>query len=375
MNHMKKITYVYGFGREKKLNNNPNYSSDFLYGFDYFLNNKYEVNYIIASESTSFILIFIEKVLRKLTKLPFYMSTYLSWKNTKTLLSSEVLILTNDTIALSLLPVLIIHKYIKKGKILVIVMGLLSKPKPDKLSMFLQNVVIKLLLKISFKFIFLGKKEKDLANKKYQKYEYKLKYIPFCIDSNFWKCDEIEKEYDLVFIGNDGNRDFNFLIELINGLNDLKFLVISNNEILKNYFDSFKSENVDFLVGSLSESEIDDRKLKKLYSSSKISIIPLKETFQPSGQSVSLQSLSVGLPVIISSTSGNWFYGEKIDDEFLKVVSENEIELWEKNIRNLLNQNNLYENKSRELENLIVKNLDKNRFDKILESTIFEKSR
>ena len=117
------------------------------------------------------------------------------------------------------------------------------------------------------------------------------------------------------------------------------------------------------------------RKLKKLYSSSKISIIPLKETFQPSGQSVSLQSLSVGLPVIISSTSGNWFYGEKIDDEFLKVVSENEIELWEKNIRNLLNQNNLYENKSRELENLIVKNLDKNRFDKILESTIFEKSR
>jgi len=66
---------------------------------------------------------------------------------------------------------------------------------------------------------------------------------------------------------------------------------------------------------------------------------------------------------------------KKSTNEFLKVVSENEIELWEKNIRNLLNQNNLYENKSRELENLIVKNLDKNRFDKILESTIFEKSR
>ena len=142
MNHMKKITYVYGFGREKKLNNNPNYSSDFLYGFDYFLNNKYEVNYIIASESTSFILIFIEKVLRKLTKLPFYMSNYLSWKNIRTLLSSEVLILTNDTIALSLLPVLAIHRFIKKGKILVIVMGLLSKPKPDKLSIFLQNKIL-----------------------------------------------------------------------------------------------------------------------------------------------------------------------------------------------------------------------------------------
>ena len=370
---MKKITYVFGFGREKKLSNNPNYSSDFLYGFDYFLNNNYEVNYILASESKSFILIFMEKVLRKLTKLPFYMSTYLSWKNIRTLLSSEVLILTNDTIALSLLPVLIIHRFIKKGKIIVIVMGLLSKPKPDKLSIFLQNIIIKLLLKISFKFIFLGKKEKDLAKNKYQKYADKLKYIPFCIDSNFWKYDEIEKKYDLVFVGNDGNRDYNFLIELINRLSDLKFLVISNNEILKNYFNSMKSYNVEFFVGSLSESEIDDRKLKKLYNSSKVSIIPLKETIQPSGQSVALQSLSVGLPVIISSTSGNWFYGEKINDEFLKVINKNDIELWEKNIRNLLKQNNLYENKPVEIEDLIVENLDKERFDKILESTIFKK--
>ena len=46
------------------------------------------------------------------------MSNYLSWKNIRTLLSSEVLILTNDTIALSLLPVLAIHRFIKKGKIL-----------------------------------------------------------------------------------------------------------------------------------------------------------------------------------------------------------------------------------------------------------------
>lgn len=373
MHYMKTITYVYGFGREKKLSNNPNYSSDFLYGFDYFLNNKYEVNYILASESKSFILIFIEKVLRKLTKLPFYMSSYLSWKNLRTLLSSEVLILTNDTIALSLLPVLIIHRFIKNGKILVIVMGLLSKPKPDKLSIFLQNIIIKLLLKISFKFIFLGKKEKNLAKNKYQKYADKLKYIPFCIDSNFWKYDEIKKKYDLVFVGNDGNRDYNFLIELINRLSDLKFLVISNNEILKNYFNSMKPYNVEFLVGSLSESEIDDRKLNKLYNSSKVSIIPLKETIQPSGQSVALQSLSVGLPVIITSTSGNWFYGEKINNEFLKVINKNDIELWEKKIRNLLKQNTLYENKNVEKEDLIVENLDKKRFDKILESTIFKK--
>ena len=62
------------------------------------------------------------------------------------------------------------------------------------------------------------------------------------------------------------------------------------------------------------------------------------------------------------------------NDEFLKVVNKNDIELWEKNIRNLLKQNNLSQNKSNDISNLIIDNLDKKRFDRILESTIFKKS-
>ena len=112
--------------------------------------------------------------------------------------------------------------------------------------------------------------------------------------------------------------------------------------------------------------------LKKLYSSSKISIIPLKETIQPSGQSVSLQSLSTGLPIIITETHGNWFFGEEIDSKFLNVVKKNEINLWDKKIRNLLKDNKFYENKSEEIEIFVSENLDKKKFDTALESLIFD---
>ena len=49
-----------------------------------------------------------------------------------------------------------------------------------------------------------------------------------------------------------------------------------------------------------------DNDLKNLYSKAKICIIPLKESSQPSGQSVALQAMSLGLPVIISNTEGFW---------------------------------------------------------------------
>ena len=86
--------------------------------------------------------------------------------------------------------------------------------------------------------------------------------------------DNIEKKYDLIFVGNDGNRDFKFLIELVIDLDKYKFLIISNNQYLKNYFDKNKLKNVEFRVGSLASSSISDLKLKKLYNSSKISIVP-----------------------------------------------------------------------------------------------------
>ena len=43
-----------------------------------------------------------------------------------------------------------------------------------------------------------------------------------------------------------------------------------------------------------------------MYENSKLTIVPLKNSIQPSGQSVSLQSMSMNTPVIITKTDGFW---------------------------------------------------------------------
>ena len=51
---------------------------------------------------------------------------------------------------------------------------------------------------------------------------------------------------------------------------------------------------------------IDDLELRNIYQNAKLTIIPLKDSLQPSGQSVALQSIACGTPVIITHTSGFW---------------------------------------------------------------------
>ena len=51
---------------------------------------------------------------------------------------------------------------------------------------------------------------------------------------------------------------------------------------------------------------LSDEELKEIYNNAILTIIPLKDSLQPSGQSVALQSMSSGTPVMISKTSGFW---------------------------------------------------------------------
>lgn len=369
---MLKITYAYGHGREKKINKTPNYSSDFLYGYDYLKELDYDVDYILPNNKNNSLLIFIEKVLRKCTKLPFYMSDYISWNNIKKIFRSEVLILTNDPIALSLLPILIFYKLLKRGEVIVVIMGLLSKPKPNKLINLFQSFFIRTLLLVSSKFIFLGKNEKLNAESLYPNQKNKLSYLPFCIDTNFWYQEKVEKNYDFIFVGNDGNRDYKFLIEMVEHLENYKFLVISNNYQLTEYFENKIVLNADYYKGSMSESKITDADLRTMYNISKVSLVPLNNTVQPSGQSVSLQSLSVGIPVIISDTEGNWFNGEKISSEFIYTAKQNTIESWNKLFENIYKESNDYEKISKQMSGHVKDNLDKSVFDLNLKKIILD---
>ena len=77
-----------------------------------------------------------------------------------------------------------------------------------------------------------------------------------------------------------------------------KEILIVTNKKIKDY------NNLKQVNGHLTKKLLTDRDILKYYHEAIATLIPLKNTLQPSGQSVFLQSLSSGTPVIISKFDG-----------------------------------------------------------------------
>ena len=67
-----------------------------------------------------------------------------------------------------------------------------------------------------------------------------------------------------------------------------------------------KNENAEVIYGNWHNDALTDAKIKEYYENALLTFLPLKETYQPSGQSVALQSMSLGVPVMITKTMGFW---------------------------------------------------------------------
>ena len=144
-------------------------------------------------------------------------------------------------------------------------------------------------MKIIFKYtenvVFLGKIEYEIANKEFSRYKQKFHFVPFAVDYDFWNVDKeyenIKKEH-ILFVGNDTNREFEKIVKIASILKDKKLLLYQNTSELKNI--KVDLDNVRIIDGSWGNQKISDEELKKLYRDSKLVLIPLKESNQPSGQ-------------------------------------------------------------------------------------------
>ena len=75
-----------------------------------------------------------------------------------------------------------------------------------------------------------------------------------------------------------------------------------------------------------------DDDIRNFYQTSYLTLLPLKNSLQPSGQSVALQSMSCGTPVIITKTQGFWEPDLFSNYEDIIFVDKNNIESVENNI-------------------------------------------
>lgn len=366
------ILYVFNEGRSNKINFTTDFSNEFFYFFKHFEKDGYKTDFIEIQ--TQFLkrekkfLIIIEKFIRKAFKLPFYGSKLLSEENTNKLRQSKHIVLTNETAIYSTLFFFLKNKKFLNAKTTIFLMGITDSSTNYFYKKF-KKTLNKLIFKLHDNLLFLSSNEKNYASKNYLNFKSKMQYFPFIIDQDFWsfKNKEIKKENYILFVGNDNNRDYFFLKTLANFLIDYKFLFISNNIELEN----FLSPNVSIIKGDWRKGYLTDKQLLKYYLSAKISIIPLKNSNQPSGQSVAMQSMSAGTPVIITETDGFWDPINFRNNEHIFKMKTNELKEWSQKIEDLFQDEIKLEQVSLNAVNVLRKNYNQQNYYEFLKNLIF----
>ncbi len=121
------------------------------------------------------------------------------------------------------------------------------------------------------------------------------------VDLNFWGYGNKGKKKDYVLcVGNDGRRDFNCLLKAAHMIS-AEIILLTKRKITGSL-----SNNVKLLKSDWGSQSINDHELKILYQEARCVVIPLIDSVQPSGQSVALQAMACGTPVVITETPGFW---------------------------------------------------------------------
>ena len=356
------ITYVFSnTKRSSMMENREEYSEEFFYGY-YSLKSQYKTHLVEFNEKAN-VFYLVDKLISKFSNMPIFFSFVTSFKNFKIFISSTHIIMTNQRAAIACIPLLLILKIVNNPKVVVFNMGILGRNIN-----YLDKFITFLLLSLSYKFINLGVGENKLMIKKYPNFENKIMHLPFPVDLKFWKNTKKSKQY-IIFVGNDSNRDFEFLKKLVSNLKQYNFLLLTNSTI-KNDNSILSLKNVEIISGEFGSQNFTDKDLNTLYNKASLSIIPLISGVQPSGQSVAQQSLAVGVPVLITKTDGFWTDLFTID-EGIYMVDENNVNTWTKKIEEILSKkNNQISNESQEI---IKSNFSVEKFNKTLESLIIDR--
>ena len=373
INKKKTLTFVFVSGRKDLYVNDLIEAREHFYTLPLYDKQKYNINVIEFesddSKKNNF-LYAIDRIFNKFLSLPFYMHKLTNKKNYKILKKSDHIFLINESTGFSVLPMVRALNLFKKSnaKVHMFVMGLYSKKLKYKKFKFLQNFVINFLVNSLDNLFFLGKGELERAKKIKNNHE-KFHFVSFSIDQDFWTSNtssDLRNKEKIIFVGNDGNRDTKLLLEIAKFFNNFKFIFVSKLESLKN----IELDNVKVLGDGWAKEGLNDKELKSLYLDARLTILPLKESSQPSGQSVALQSMSLGTPVLISETEGFWDKDLFRDNKEIFFISDNSLNGWIYKIKDLYDNLELLEKVSINATNLVREKLNLNEFHKTVKTII-----
>lgn len=141
----------------------------------------------------------------------------------------------------------------------------------------------------------------------------------FGVDTGFWTpANAPANDGYILAVGNDTRRDYTTLVRAASAWK------VPVKILTKRTIDEPLPANVELLHGSWHSPAVTDRELRELYRRAAVVVVPVVDAIQPSGQSVALQAMACGRPVVLSRTRGLWTEDDFIDGEHLKLVPHSE---------------------------------------------------
>ena len=179
---------------------------------------------------------------------------------------------------------------------------------------------------------FLGRPEMALFVETFPELEPRCAFTPFPVDTGFWHLAET-KETDgyLLFVGKDALRDVDLLLAIARAMPEQRFRCVT--PLLAG---RLLPPNVEVIDSDWYGQAVTDREMRELYRRCRLLILPLRETHQPSGQSVAQQAMACGRVVVMSRISGLWL-DELADGDQLRLIDCPTPEAWRGVITRQLN--------------------------------------
>lgn len=122
--------------------------------------------------------------------------------------------------------------------------------------------------------------------------------FPFGVDTRFWTPGDGRTKPFVLAVGSDPQRDYETLIAAPTDVH-LKF-------VTRLPVPPRAKGICEIIRGSLHDAAITDDALRELYRQCDLVVVPLRDVWQPSGCSVTLQAMACGKPVILTATRGLW---------------------------------------------------------------------
>lgn len=181
--------------------------------------------------------------------------------------------------------------------------------------------------------ILFGRWDYEHARRMFPDLSSRIHFLPFAVDTEFWRpaLSGATQDGSILFMGNDRPRDYAMALSIARMLPEFTFVFVTKVIPSKDI-----PHNVCLKAGDWKDALLSDVDIREIVHRSALVIVPLKATYKPSGQSVTLQAMACGKPVMISRRDGFWEPDSVVDREHIWFIHSSRPDEWCQSIRTLM---------------------------------------